>query len=289
MTPIKLSPVSLKSLSSVNEVWVHDRIAEDPTTLGLGDVIVKDRERIHPGAGRLDLLLQDAEGPGRYEVEIQLGPTDPSHIIRTIEYWDMERKRYPQYEHTAVIVAEDITSRFFNVISLLNGSIPIIAIKMTAVKLPDGIGLLFTKVLDTFQLGFVDEDEEVNEPSDRAYWENRGSAKTVQIADQLLELCADFVPGAELRYNKHYIGIFVEGKACNFALFRPRKSSSILQVSLPQSEEADAAFEQRGIDLLQYDKRFRYYCLKLAPQDVKTHRDFLHDMLKQAYDRRQSL
>ena len=38
--------------------------------------------------------------------------TDESHIIRTIEYWDIERKRYRQYDHTAVIVAEDITSGF---------------------------------------------------------------------------------------------------------------------------------------------------------------------------------
>lgn len=43
-------------------------------------------------------------------------------MIRTIEYWDIERKRYPQYEHCAVIIAEDITSRFLNVIQLFNGS-----------------------------------------------------------------------------------------------------------------------------------------------------------------------
>ncbi len=65
----------------------------------------------------LDLLLQDPDTNRRYEVELQLGPTDESHIIRTIECWDIERKRYPQYDHCAVIVAEDITSRFLNVIS----------------------------------------------------------------------------------------------------------------------------------------------------------------------------
>ena len=25
-----------------------------------------------------------------YETDVQLGATDPSHIIRTIEYWDIE-------------------------------------------------------------------------------------------------------------------------------------------------------------------------------------------------------
>ena len=48
----------------------------------------------------------------RYKVEIRLGKTDECHIFRTIEYWDLERKRYPQYDHVAVFIAEDITSRF---------------------------------------------------------------------------------------------------------------------------------------------------------------------------------
>ena len=30
------------------------------------------------------------------------------------EYWDIERRRYPQYDHCAVLIAEDITSRFLN-------------------------------------------------------------------------------------------------------------------------------------------------------------------------------
>lgn len=47
---------------------------------------------------------------------------DESHIMRTIEYRDIERQRRPQFEHRAVIVAEQITSRFFNVLRLLNSS-----------------------------------------------------------------------------------------------------------------------------------------------------------------------
>ncbi len=117
---IKLNSVSLNRTEGLSERWVQDQIAEDPTILGLGDVVVKDKERMQPNAGRLDLLLQDPETLKRYEVEIQLGATDESHIIRTIQYWDIERKRYPQYEHAAVIVAEEITSRFLNVIQLFN-------------------------------------------------------------------------------------------------------------------------------------------------------------------------
>ena len=86
------------------------------------------REKIQPSGERLDLLLGDDNN--RYEVEVQLSATDPSHIIRTIKYWDTERKRYSQYDHCAVIVAEEITARFMNVISLFNGNIPLIAIQI---------------------------------------------------------------------------------------------------------------------------------------------------------------
>src|SRR5207248_1552514 len=120
------------------------------------------------------LLFQETEGNRRYEVEIQLGATDEAHIIRAIEYWDIERKRYPQYEHTAVIVAENITGRFFNVIGLFNRAIPLIAIHMRALRFGENVGLVFTTVLDHMPLGLIDEDEEVAEATDRNYWEQRG-------------------------------------------------------------------------------------------------------------------
>ena len=89
MDYVKFERISLKNDPELNERWVQERIAADPSILGLGDVVVKDKERIQPRAGRLDILLQDAETNLRYEVEIQLGSTDESHIIRTIEYWDI--------------------------------------------------------------------------------------------------------------------------------------------------------------------------------------------------------
>jgi hypothetical protein len=125
---MKLQSVSVKRSDQLGEKWVQQQIADDPSLLGLGDLDVRDKERIQTNAGRLDLLLQDPESLKHYEVERQLGATDESHIIRTIEYWDIERKRYPQYEHCAVIVAEEITSRFLNVIQLFNGTIPLIAL-----------------------------------------------------------------------------------------------------------------------------------------------------------------
>lgn len=160
MDYVKFRRISMKNHAEFNEKWVQERIADDPSILGLGDLILKDKERIQPRAGRLDLLLQDPDSSRRFEVEIQLGKTDEGHIIRTIEYWDIERKRYPQYDHTAVIVAEDITSRFLNVISLFNGFIPLMAIQLNAIQVSDQVSLVSTTVLDQMTLGLVDEEEE---------------------------------------------------------------------------------------------------------------------------------
>ena len=90
---VKSEVISMKSHTQFNENWLHEKIKEDSTILGLGDLDVRDHERRQPRAGRLDLLLEDVEQKLRYEVEIQLGQTDESHLIRTIEYWDNERDR----------------------------------------------------------------------------------------------------------------------------------------------------------------------------------------------------
>ncbi len=283
ITYLKPEKISLKNHSDLNEKWVQERIAEDPSILGLGDLILKDKERIQPRAGRLDLLLQDADSDRRYEVEIQLGQTDETHIIRTIEYWDIERKRYPQYDHTAVIVAEDITSRFLNVISLFNGSIPLVAIQINAIKVGEHISLVCTTVLDVLTHGLDYEEEEDREVTNRTYWEQRGSKETVSMADSLLEIIKGFDSDLELKYNKFYIGLAKNEQPNNFAIFRPRKNSLRLEVRLPRSDDIEAKLEQTGLDIMDYDKRWGRYRIRFSAGDVKKHAEFLRELLKVAY------
>ena len=220
---IKHETISLKSHAELNEKWVQELIANDPKILGLGDLVLRDKERVQPRAGRLDLLLQDSETNRRYEIEIQLGATDETHIIRTIEYWDIERKRYPQYDHCAVLIAENITSRFLNVISLFNGTIPLIAIQMQTLKIGNNVTLVFTTVMDEMVRGIVDEDEDADAaPTDRAYWEERGTKATVNLADQLLEIARECDPSLEMKYNKFYIG-FLKTDSPIILFFSDRK------------------------------------------------------------------
>jgi len=280
---MKLEAVNLKRHPTLNEKWVQERIADDPTLLGLGDLIVKDKERIQMGAGRLDLLLQDPDTLKRYEVEIQLGATDESHVIRTIEYWDIERKRYPQYEHAAVIVAEEITSRFLNVIQLFNGAIPLIALKMTAYKVGDEYALTFVKVLDEMSYGLVDEDEPVAEPTDRNYWQTKkANPKMLGLTDDLLTIIHGVEPKATLRYTKHYIGLGIDGQAVNFVTFGPRKGHVVMSIKLPKTQEVDEQLDEAGIETLAYETQWRQYRLRLDSPPTPQQREVLTELLRQS-------
>jgi hypothetical protein len=144
---------------------LQELISADPSVLGIpGDLRLHVIERPQTGGGRLDLvLLDESVSPRiRYEVEIQLGATDPSHIIRTIEYWDLERTRYPSFEHVDVLVAEDVTSRFLNVIRLFSTAIPIIAIQLNALEVAGHLAADAATILDLTLRG---TDEETSQAS----------------------------------------------------------------------------------------------------------------------------
>lgn len=273
--------IQMKSNPSLSEKWVQALIADNPGLLGLGDLDVKDVERRQPHAGRLDMLLSDPETSTRYEVELQLGATDESHIIRTIEYWDSERRRYPQYEHVAVIIAEDITSRFFNVISLFNGFIPIVAIQMSALRVDEEhVTLVFTKVLDHSSLATDEEDE--GDPTDRKYWEAKASKTTLILADQVLSMVKAKDPAVELKYNKFYIGLAENGLPRNYVTMRPRKKQVNISLRIPRSDEMSDRIEESGIEMLPYEGRWGNYRLVVKEQDLTEYRELLSELIEVA-------
>jgi hypothetical protein len=165
--------VDLQELG-ISESYIEQFITDDPAILGLDDdVSVIESQRRQGKLGRLDLLMEDGSGKRRYEIELMLGTVDESHLIRTIEYWDIERRSYPAYEHCAVLVAENITARFLNVITLFSESVPIIVIQMNAVKVDDKAALTFMTLVDSRKLLRKDDDPPTSPSTDRADWESR--------------------------------------------------------------------------------------------------------------------
>ncbi len=279
----KATAVRLKGHPELNEAWVQARIVEDPSILGLGDLVVKDVERILPKAGRLDLLLFDPDNSKRYEVELMLGATDESHIIRCIEYWDIERKRYPQYDHCAVIVAEDVTSRFLNVIGLFNGFIPIIAIKLTALQIGDQLILQFTKVIDELVLG--DDDDGIYEPpADRASWETKASAGSLAIVDACLGILQEMMPRLALNYRQGYVGLAIGGVSRNFVIFRPKKEWVRLAVKVDDVQAWAERLDTAGITTMEGGRSKGRLVMRLCSVgEVRKHESLLRELFTEAY------
>ena len=274
--------ISLKNNPKINEDMIQSFIFNNPNVLGLGELTAIQREKIQPAGGRLDILLADDDG-NRYEVEIQLGSTDPSHIIRTIEYWDTEKKRYPQYDHCAVIVAEEITGRFMNVISLFNGSIPLIALQLSAFQTGDDISLVFTKIIDRIDLGTDEEEELVT--TDRNYWENTKSTKhMMKLVDSIYEDLGDLISGYELKYNKFYIGLSINGVAKNFMAFRPKKKFIYIEFRGQEDVEISKTLENEGIDF-SYDSRRKRYDIKISSlEEYMANRESFIQLVNNAKD-----
>lgn len=237
---ILLEPQWLRDLGK-DEHWLERAIIEDPSILGLGDLDLYESQRLQPGGGKLDLLLGNRSE--RYELELQLGTTNETHIIRTIEYWDVERRRYPNYEHTAVLVAEEISSRFFNVIYLLGYNIPIIAIKATAHVINDTIGLSFTKVLDTRNLVATNEENDSTPPADRDYWLEYLSQEQLKLAETAIRE----ITSGEPNYTKSWISSRINGKRNARMRFFNFENKLYAIFILKESEEVTEKVENLAI------------------------------------------
>lgn len=187
----------------------------------------------------------------RYTLELQLGTVDESHIIRSIKYWDNERRIYPQVDHCAVICAETINARFLNVISLFNGHIPLIALQIKAIQVDDKIALTFTKVLDEIQLGLDGHDEEIPEVS-RSHWEQKSSPEALALVDKLVTRIQMIVGPFDLKYNKYYIGCVVAGRSANFITFKPQRSALRIDLGLRLTPEQVTSLEEAEIEVLDY-------------------------------------
>lgn len=267
----KANPQRLRSLG-LSEPWLQQQIAADPSLLGLGDLTVFQREKTQPSGGRIDFIMSDALNETRYEIEIMLGATDPSHIIRTIEYWDMERQRAPTIEHRAVIVAEEITSRFFNVIRLLNRAVPLIAIQLSAFQFGDEVVLQFIRVLDTYEFGGNEEEESgPTELADRPYWERRTRPEALAAVDAIVSLIASEGKEPKVTYNRTHIAVGTSGY--NFGWFFPRKIATHCPVRFKVEPDQRAALvtklEEAGLEA--ENKGQGSIQMLLKPEQIEQH------------------
>lgn len=278
----KIKQIKLKDIGK-DEKWLQEQVEKDPSILGLGDLAIIERERKQISGGKIDFLMYNPEDGVRYEIELMLGKLDESHIIRTIEYWDIERRRFPSLEHRAVIVAEDITNRFFNIINLLNRSIPIIAIQLNCTVHESNLFLNFVKVLDITEPS--DEEEQgTEEQVDRKYWEQRSNEKSIQIFDKIVEIVTQQSSDLRIAYNKYHIAIGSTGN--NFAWFHPRKGSHLhfdIKVDQENVQGIISKLEEVGIEC-RARSNGRQISIVVTLKEISDNNELIAKIIKQSED-----
>lgn len=281
MQYVKHERISLRKSPHFSETWLHDRIIEDPAILGLGPLDVVSHEKVLCSGGKLDMLLTDVENATRYEVEIMLGATDPSHIVRCIEYWDIERRRYPGYDHIAVLIAEEVTSRFLNVMSLLAGSIPLVAIQLNALRVGEQVILDFVKVLDQRSLRIDETGETGGDDADRGTWEAKAGGANMQACDRILAFAnANAIRPLEIRYKKAHLGICEHGAFFNVAALFPKKSFVACRVVVADPDQWVQRAGELGIEAER--KKEDRVLMRFTLDDLNKHESWFREIIQQS-------
>lgn len=260
-----------------DEYWLQDIIYDNPKVLGLGNLVPINKEKKQSSGGRLDILLKDPEQNSMYEVEVMLGETDPSHIIRAIEYWDNEKRKYPQRQHFCVLVAESFDRRYFNVIQLMSLNIPMIAVQADLLEVNGERILNFTKIIDIYIE--PEESEEDTKLVNEATWTNDAPWVNANAKD-LFEILKSQVSKINLGYTQSYVSVNIEGKNA-YWLNKRMKPTSTLCFSVKDEEKADAI--KKLLDKVGFGytyNRYKEFMLNVDTKTIKAN----HELLKQIHE-----
>ena len=256
-----------------DEYWLQDQIFENPSYLNLGELEGVEKEKRQSSGGRLDILLKNSDDDSMYEVEVMLGETDESHIIRTIEYWDNERRRWPQRQHYAVIIAEKVTRRFFNVIQLLSQTIPIIAIQANIIEASGQKILNFVTVLDAYEES--DDGTTIpNERADTAFWKKK-APWVIDSMDYIERIFTEKNIEVTRNHARGYISLSCFGK--NRLWLQKRSGNKIyFKFNYPESikDEISELLDNESISFVQ--KKGRSTRLTTSLKEMKNHQEVFH-------------
>ena len=102
------------------------------------------------------------------------------------------------------------------------------------------------------------------------------------MVDNVLELIIGFDENIKLNYNKVYIGLYKDGRPCNFVTFTPRKASLIVGLRIDRADEVDSLIEKSGLSTLERSRK--KYRVRLNKSDLKDHKKVLNDLISRSYN-----
>ncbi len=279
--------IVLKNHPDYPEKWVRDRLAEDPSMLGLGPLLLRDVERTQPRSGRLDLLFSDPLDHKRFEVELMLGSMDESHVIRAIEYWDSERRRTPQYDHCAVLVAEQISARFMNVLRLFSPFIPLIAVQMIALRVNEYLTLQFYRVQGESHADRPERTDDRPLPDAASWGERRGHeaetpSRAPNLAPVLLDECLNILrsidPAIALDHRRDTVTLSRGERHTECLSFFPHRDFLGVKARANNKQEWLNRLESAGIVVLSGGPLRKRIHFRLTLEQARAQRELLREL-----------
>lgn len=258
-----------------DEYWLQDIIYENPKVLGLGNLVPVNKEKKQSSGGRLDILLKDPEQNSMYEVEVMLGETDPSHIIRSIEYWDNEKRKYPQRQHFCVLVAESFDRRYFNVIQLMSLNIPMIAVQADLLEVNGEKILSFTKIIDIYIE--PEENEEDIKIVNEATWVNDAPWVNAN-AKELVKIFREDDKKLGIGFTQSYVSISVDGKN-SYWLHKRMKPTSTLVFTVKDEEKTESIkklLDNKGFSFT--INRYKEFMINIDTEIIKANTELLKEI-----------
>ncbi|WP_255313357.1 DUF5655 domain-containing protein [Oligella ureolytica] len=120
----------------------------------------------------------------------------------------------------------------------------------------------------------------------------KSTKEIMNLVDKLAELAQSIDPALQLSYNKHYIGFWLNGRAYNFVLMRPRRSVMILELKIPEEEIKNIIKEVLGedseVDIMEYDARWRRSRIRLTADDLNKNQELLIQLFRKAFEFRKN-
>jgi hypothetical protein len=265
-----------------DEYWLQDVIYNNPDKLGLGDLVPLHKEKKQISGGRLDILLKDPNDDSMYEVEVMLGETDPSHIIRAIEYWDNEKRKYPQRQHYCVLIAESFDRRYFNVIQILNQNIPMIAIQADLIQVEGELILHFSKILDVY----VEPEDEAQElVASENTWQDKAKW-TLKAAKILFSIISKKSKNLNLNFTQSYISIMINGRNA-YLLDKRTEPNSILWFNVKDEERQQAIsklLKEKNIEF-NFSQRCKDFSFIITEEFLSKHQELMEEIHQKRFHR----
>lgn len=107
-----------------DEAWLQGWFKEQPSRLGLGDIVATDDEVDD------DRSFVATDDERCFSVDVQLGEMEPSRGFGVLDNWARSRVRHPDRSHVAVLVTEVISDRYRTTLETLAEHLPLVVVEL---------------------------------------------------------------------------------------------------------------------------------------------------------------